>query len=603
MIRAAYTLLGTALLFVATSIAVAQNDVDAASNEAVRRQALTVELRQKLGEASVAESRKDLAGAAKNYQAAHEKAESVGTGVDKEIKAAAGGIVRVNSELARRAADHGDFKEASTLINSALRVDPKNASLLALKKTNDAAMVAQAGRVPSVAALNEIPGAMSNRVEVATLIQDGKLFLELGKLDEAEAKLKAANELDPLNKVAAYYQSLVIEARFSAKSISREMTEKNQLLAIEEAWQPSVKRDLLPKPNPMANTNLIHTSSGRQAIASKLDRILLNDVKYDGLELSEVVRNLSDEARKRDPDKAGINFLILTESGGAVAAPPGATDPTTGLPLSSVSTETVDLGTIRVKINPPLNNIRLADVLDAIVKTSEKPIKYSIEDYAVVFSLKTPEATPLHTRTFKVDPNTFVQGLEGVGSSFFGAFSSGGGGSGGGGGRGGGGGGSGTATPGSVAAVSASGINFVTRTNHTEGLQTVVKAFFAAAGVDLTAPKAVFFNDRSGVLFVRASLEDLDIIEAAVNTLNVAPPQIHLQAKFAEVTQTDQKALGFQWYLGNTLLGNGNVGVQAGTAPSFTGAPSAANPSQGTFIDGSQITSFPGNLLDRKSVV
>ncbi|MFM2295780.1 MAG: hypothetical protein RLZZ350_2193, partial [Verrucomicrobiota bacterium] len=403
MTRAAQTLIGTAFLLVATSVSFAQSDVDSAANEAVHRQAQTVELRQHLGVAGQAEAKKDFVTAAKNFQAAHEQSEGVGSGVDKELKASAEGIVRMNSQLAQQAMGRRDYKEAGTLITSALRVDPKNVGLLALKRSNDISIAAQAGRVPSQEALNQIPAAVSNQVHVGTLIQDGRLLLDMGKLDAAQAKLDAAQELDPQNKVAAYYRSLVIEARFREKSISREVTEKNQLLAIEDAWQPSVKRDALPTPNPMANTNLIHTSVGRSAIVSKLDRIMLNDVKYDGVELSVVMENLTKESIKRDPDKAGVNFVILNESAGAAAAAPGAVDPTTGLPATSAPTESIDLGTVRVKINPPLNNIRLADVLDAIVMTSEKPIKYSIIDYAVVFSLKAPEATPLHTRTFKVD--------------------------------------------------------------------------------------------------------------------------------------------------------------------------------------------------------
>ena len=75
-----------------------------------------------------------------------------------------------------------------------------------------------------------------------------------------------------------------------------------------------------------AGTNLVYTGQGRQVIYHKLDRIRLNEVKYDGLELSEVIRNLSDETRKRDPDKTGINFLILADpSTPAPARPPGPT--------------------------------------------------------------------------------------------------------------------------------------------------------------------------------------------------------------------------------------------------------------------------------------
>ena len=82
----------------------------------------------------------------------------------------------------------------------------------------------------------------------------------------------------------------------------------------------------------------------------------------------------------------------------------------------------MDASSINVKLT--LNDVRLADVLDAIVLVADHPIKYSVEDYAIVFSAKGPEPVPLETRTFKVDPNTFYQGLESVGAVSFGASSS-----------------------------------------------------------------------------------------------------------------------------------------------------------------------------------
>src|ERR1043166_4698245 len=96
---------------------------------------------------------------------------------------------------------------------------------------------------------------------------------------------------------------------------------------------------------------------------------------------------------------------------------------------------------ISIKIVPPLTDVRLADVLDAIIKVADRPIKYSVEDYAIVFSLKGRDAVPLYSREFRVDPNTFWQGLESVGSFPVGDIGTGGGGGGGGGSRGGGGGG------------------------------------------------------------------------------------------------------------------------------------------------------------------
>jgi general secretion pathway protein D len=107
--------------------------------------------------------------------------------------------------------------------------------------------------------------------------------------------------------------------------------------------------------------------------------------------------------------------------------------------------------------------------------------------------------------------------------------------------------------------------------------------------------KALFFNDRTGILFVRATLSDLDIIEQAIQILNVAPPQVEIEARFAEINQTDSKALGFDWLLGNTLIGGGRLGLSGGSAPSYTGQPSAANPGSISPVDGSQI--LPGGVF------
>jgi general secretion pathway protein D len=572
------------------------DDTDIAVREAVRRQAFTVELRQKLGEAALAEQRKDLSAASKAYGEAVDLAEKVGSGVEPETKAAVAGISRVNAALAQQAAAQGDYKEADTLLKSALSHDPQNPALLGLKQSNDVHLAEQAGKVPSAEVLDQVPGIMTNQVKVATLVQDGKLLYELGKMDDADAKLHQALAQEPNNQAALYYLKLIEEARYAAKENQHQLIDGQRMVEIQDAWQAPVQRELLPVPNPYANTNLVFTGAGRQAIISKLERIQLNDVKYDGLELNDVIRNLSEEAKKRDPDKAGINFIILADTGAAAPSAPGAVDPATGLPMSALPTEAVDVGSVHVKINPPLSNVRLADVLDAIVKTADKPIKYSIEDYAIIFSLKTAEPTPLYVRTFHVDPNTFEQGLQSVGSEIFGAIATGNGGSG----SSSSGGGGGGITAGTVAAVitsgsgggggSGGGINYVTRTNSMVGVQNEVKAFFVAAGVNLDPPKAVFFNDRKGILFVRASLQDLDIIEAAIQTLNITPPQVNIKAKFAEVTQSDENALGFDWYLGNTLLGNGDVGLQGGTAPQYNGVSSTANPS-GSFPDAGAIAS------------
>ena len=154
----------------------------------------------------------------------------------------------------------------------------------------------------------------------------------------------------------------------------------------------------------------------------------------------------------------------------------------------------------------------------------------------------------------------------------------GGGGGGGGGGNNGGGGGGGSGTTG--------GLEYI---NPTTALQQdvaqVAQAFFNAIGVNLSrAPAgALAFNQKLGLLFVKATPSELDTVERAIQALNQAGPQVHIKTRFIEIQQDDNRALGFDWFLGNFV--NGKVVANGGTAPSLNVPVSAANP----------LGSFPGN--------
>ena len=90
--------------------------------------------------------------------------------------------------------------------------------------------------------------------------------------------------------------------------------------------------------------------------------------------------------------------------------------------------------------------------------------------------------------------------------------------------------------------------------------------------------KALFFNDRLGLLFVRATRPELDLVEDAIKILNAKTPQVQIEAKFTEFSQNDSKAIGFDWILGNWVLGGGKVGVSAGSAPSFNDGKEECSP-------------------------
>ena len=132
---------------------------------------------------------------------------------------------------------------------------------------------------------------------------------------------------------------------------------------------------------------------------------------------------------------------------------------------------------------------------------------------------------------------------------------------------------------------------FVSVLKKATGLQTtnasmMTRSFFSKLGVDLESPKgkSVFYNDKLGLLFVRATDPDLDLIERAIQALNQVPLQIHIKARFIEVAQEDDKASGFDWYLGPFNASN-NVAGKGGGSSSPAVPVSAANP----------LGAFPGN--------
>ena len=277
------------------------------------------------------------------------------------------------------------------------------------------------------------------RPQVSTLLQDGKLLYEMGRLDEAEVKLKAAVKLDPENTAAFYYLNLIQQAQTAR-----------------------------------TNQTLYYSSPGRQGIVHKLQTIQLPTVAWHQLPLTEVLRDLSAQITRLDPDHTGINFLINSTSTPLV----DQIAPATGLPVTNAPAA-FDVGAVPIQMN--LTNVRVADVLDAIVLVTGRPLKYSIQDFAVVFSAKPPDTgPPLFMRTFKVTGDIFYSILPP------------------------------SNWPGTNVTSQTQAVDFVVR----------LREYFRDRGVDLNAPKAVFYNERLGLLFCKATESDLDLIERIIVNLN-----------------------------------------------------------------------------------
>ena len=187
------------------------------------------------------------------------------------------------------------------------------------------------------------------------LVQDAKLDYEMGKLDDAERLLKSALSLDAQNIAAKYYLGLVQTAR----------------------------QHLMTSP----------IKTGRQKIVEKLEQIQLDPFgPFMAVSLAEVVHQLNEMARQNDPEKIGVDIVILT---------------------NSFSDRPPAIDSVVINLTSPLMNIKLRNALDAIPMVADKPIMYSVTDGSIVFSMKdTSEIPTLYSRLFRVGNSSFVSALK-----------------------------------------------------------------------------------------------------------------------------------------------------------------------------------------------
>ena len=173
-------------------------------------------------------------------------------------------------------------------------------------------------------------------------------------------------------------------------------------------------------------------------------------------------------------------------------------------------------------------------------------------------------ATAMQTRIFHIDPNSFQQGMNSILAQFT------------------------TNLP----SFDVPRGGQITNTNRfkTESLPAEIvipslRQWFKTMGVDLNAPnKAIFYNDRLGVLMVRATQADLDTMEKVLQFLNMSPPQLTISVKMFEVSRTDGGGRGLDWFLG-TVLTNGLTRsnpppAEAGNSLVTSGLRNAAPPGE-----------------------
>jgi hypothetical protein len=210
------------------------------------------------------------------------------------------------------------------------------------------------------------------------------------------------------------------------------------------------------------------------------------------------------------------------------------------------------------------------DVGGARAETAKTPSPASKPLPSTSVDLRAAPPPELHTRWFKVDPITFMHGLQGFMGQDVGR---------------------------SKDVVKAAG---AVQTPE-EIVSATVRTYFQTIGVTLDPPKSISLNDRLGMLQVRATLSDLDLIEQAVQVLNMAPPQVVIEVKFCELPEESLKALGFNWLLGPAA--SDPLGAQTEPRLKAGGSQSSVDSDHRNQSTNASLTSLKGILTPQQFAV
>ena len=615
------SLLGLATVCVSSF---AQTPDNVAEREVQRRQAGISQ-----GEAALARGKAAMK--AKDYGAAHEEFRTAVTYLPDAVVSgkahdeAVEGFCKSGVVLAEARIAEGRYADAEAILSEILsdRYD---------SKCRPAQELYAHLRQPGYFNKTMSPTFIEKVEQVKQLLTEADGFYNSGRYDLAMKRYDQVLALDPYNTAARRGQEKVNNTKYKYGVEAYDETRSRQLWQVEKAWEQPVRRYGQTGETAMA-IGAQRNLGGTARISNKLTTIIIPRLEFRDASLREAVDFLREQAIENDPateGKRGVNIVIppslavqrvVTPPAAGSPAPAGAGAPAgapaaapvgtplPGAPPAAAANRAGNLSAApppeRGNITIELNQIPLGEALRYIA--NQAGLKVKVEPYAVSLVPKTEQSDDLLVKRYHVPPEFFGGPLD-VGYYLEGSLGAGQTGAG------------GSAQPAPVAenvvqkeAVSyqsASGVGTgagaTSQSNLVQGTSTTrqhllndrqlvgradARTMLQSMGVQfptVTLPDgrgdtaSATFWPHTGVLIVRNTQDNLDMVDALVDQANASQPkQVEIESKFIEVTQNNLKELGFDWLLGPFKVGNKGAFGSGGTSANS----SAANPANFPFVD------------------
>jgi len=437
------------------------------------------------------------------------------------------GIAESYCALADNALKNGERDKARQLAQKALEYDPQNSKaenlIVRIKAEEHRATMPPVVKEPG---LDETPVFLEKRNQIKKLFREGKVLMGSGQFDEAEKRFQQILLLDSYNDDAHTMLEKLNTARLGFAEQAADKSRAERLWDVSREWvQPVASRVEPPKQG--GTTPVVAESAALAKTKEKLNRITLPEVSFRDASITDVIKLFVDESRRLDePTKEGVNFVLQTDQIGS-----------TNTPARLVSLN--------------LHNIPLIEALR--YATAGAGLEFRIERNAVLVGVGLAEAGQMVTRPYPVSGEAFRTTLIGGASA--------------------------------TAAADSGGSGAVGTLTHLGGAGgtaqlTDVRKFFEDAGVPFPVGSSLVYNERSSVIIIRNTTENLETFERVLASINVVPMQVEVEAKFVEISQGDLDELGFQWKVGKTTFGSFDAGggSPSETFPPGSGTDSSYNP-------------------------
>jgi general secretion pathway protein D len=593
----------------------AQTPDSVAEREVQRRQAGITQ-----GEAALA--RGQAAMKAKDYGAAHEEFRTAviylpdavvsGKAHDEAVE----GFCKSGVVLAEARIAEGRYADAEAILSEILsdRYDPKCRAAQELYSHL---------RQPGYFNKTMSPTFIEKVEQVKQLLTEADGFYLSGRYDLAMKRYDQVLALDPYNTAARKGQEKINNTKYRYGEEAYNETRSRQLWQVEKAWEQPVRR--YGQTGEPATIGAQRNLGGTAQITNKLNTIIIPRIEFRDATIREAIDFLREQAAENDTSgtgKRGVDIVLRMVPLGQVAAPPAPVAPagspvppttaapgapgTAGAPAGGTTPGAAATRPVAPVSNEPrititLNQIPLGEALRYIA--NQAGLKVKVEPYAVSIIPLSEQSHDLITKRYHVPPEFFGGPLD-VGYYLEAGVSGGQTGTG------------GSAQPAPVAenviekeAVSyqtASGVGTgagaTSQSNLVQGTSTTrqhllndrqlvgradARTMLLSMGVEFPPGASATFWPHTGVLIVRNTQDNLDMVDALVDQANASQPkQVEIESKFIEINQNNLKELGFDWLLGPFSI-NGQVFGSGGTA----GNGSAVNPANFPFVN--PVTNVP----------